>query len=248
MTWTAPRTWVAGEIVTAALLNAQVRDNELVLATVPTISDFSTPGTTSWSKPADLKWAIVEMWGGGSAGSAAGGGGSGSNIAMGAGGGAGAYCRKLYAASSLSSSESLTVGAGGSGNAGDGNSGVNTTFKTLTAGAGAHGQGMAFTGIAALANGGLGGTATNGDVNLAGDDGGKGQVISGPAAIFINHGGGSPFGGGISTFGGSIVGVGVAGNFPGGGGSGSFAQFNLGGGQNGPSGANGRVLVTNFFS
>ena len=27
MAWTTPRTWIAGEVVTAALLNAQVRDN-----------------------------------------------------------------------------------------------------------------------------------------------------------------------------------------------------------------------------
>ena len=33
MAWTAPRTWVADEIVTAALLNAQLRDNLLVLST-----------------------------------------------------------------------------------------------------------------------------------------------------------------------------------------------------------------------
>ena len=33
MAWTAPRTWVTDEIITAALLNAQVRDNLLVLST-----------------------------------------------------------------------------------------------------------------------------------------------------------------------------------------------------------------------
>ena len=31
MAWTAPRTWVAGELVTAALLNTHLRDNLLVL-------------------------------------------------------------------------------------------------------------------------------------------------------------------------------------------------------------------------
>ena len=31
MAWTAPRTWVAGEVLTAALLNTHVRDNENVL-------------------------------------------------------------------------------------------------------------------------------------------------------------------------------------------------------------------------
>lgn len=33
MAWTSPRTWVSGEVLTAALLNQQVRDNELVLST-----------------------------------------------------------------------------------------------------------------------------------------------------------------------------------------------------------------------
>jgi hypothetical protein len=31
MAWTSPRTWVAGEVITAALLNAHVRDNLLEL-------------------------------------------------------------------------------------------------------------------------------------------------------------------------------------------------------------------------
>ncbi|MFA4973636.1 MAG: hypothetical protein WC683_13580 [bacterium] len=31
MAWTAPRTWATGEIVTAAMLNTHVRDNELYL-------------------------------------------------------------------------------------------------------------------------------------------------------------------------------------------------------------------------
>lgn len=31
MSWTAPRTWVAGEVVTAAIMNTHVRDNELAL-------------------------------------------------------------------------------------------------------------------------------------------------------------------------------------------------------------------------
>jgi hypothetical protein len=33
MAWTAPRTWTASEVVTAAMMNAHVRDNELVLKT-----------------------------------------------------------------------------------------------------------------------------------------------------------------------------------------------------------------------
>jgi len=43
MTWTAPRTWVTGETVTAALLNTHVRDNllETSAATVTTAGDLA---------------------------------------------------------------------------------------------------------------------------------------------------------------------------------------------------------------
>jgi hypothetical protein len=46
MAWTTPRTWVAGEVVTAALLNAHVRDNLLAVSGLwtgytPTISGFA---------------------------------------------------------------------------------------------------------------------------------------------------------------------------------------------------------------
>src|SRR3954447_19578174 len=46
MTWTAPRTWVAGEVVTAALLNTHVRDNLKAIGDpwtsyVPTLTNIS---------------------------------------------------------------------------------------------------------------------------------------------------------------------------------------------------------------
>ena len=43
MAWTAPRTWVTGETVTAALLNAHIRDNllETSAATVTTAGDIA---------------------------------------------------------------------------------------------------------------------------------------------------------------------------------------------------------------
>jgi hypothetical protein len=43
MPWTAPRTWVAGELVSAALLNTHLRDNLLVLngATGPVVTNFT---------------------------------------------------------------------------------------------------------------------------------------------------------------------------------------------------------------
>lgn len=47
MAWTAPRTWVVGEILTAALLNTHLRDNLLYLK-----------GDTAWIAPTLLNaWA-----------------------------------------------------------------------------------------------------------------------------------------------------------------------------------------------
>lgn len=43
MAWTAPRTWVSGETVTAALLNVHLRDN------LKALGDPWTPYTPSWT-------------------------------------------------------------------------------------------------------------------------------------------------------------------------------------------------------
>lgn len=53
MAWTSPRTWVAGEVVTAALLNTHLRDNLLELNSTasawttfaPTLSGFALSGS-----------------------------------------------------------------------------------------------------------------------------------------------------------------------------------------------------------
>lgn len=42
MAWTAPRTWVTGEVVTAAMLNQQIRDNELFLYDPPCVRAWRT--------------------------------------------------------------------------------------------------------------------------------------------------------------------------------------------------------------
>jgi hypothetical protein len=47
MAWTAPRTWVAGEVVTAALLNTHLRDNLLSLGTWQTYTPAWTATTTN---------------------------------------------------------------------------------------------------------------------------------------------------------------------------------------------------------
>jgi len=40
MAWTAPRTWTTGELVTAAMMNEQIRDNEVYLKAIDLYSDY----------------------------------------------------------------------------------------------------------------------------------------------------------------------------------------------------------------
>lgn len=59
MSWTAPRTWVTGEIVTAALLNTHLRDNvnDLDRRTSPSGSVVATSQTTTSTSYTDLATA-----------------------------------------------------------------------------------------------------------------------------------------------------------------------------------------------
>lgn len=49
MAWTTPRTWVSGELVTAALLNTHVRDNLSYLKDVPALNGVQFPATQAAS-------------------------------------------------------------------------------------------------------------------------------------------------------------------------------------------------------
>jgi hypothetical protein len=93
------------------------------------IQDFTTPGTTTWTKPAGAKLVYVIAYSGGS------GGGGGrrrgaaniaSQAAYGGGGGAAGGVAELWIdATALSATESVTVGAGGAGGVGGTSDGAN---------------------------------------------------------------------------------------------------------------------------
>jgi hypothetical protein len=60
MSYTAPRTWIAGEVVTAAMLNQQIRDNLLALnGYVLKGSDESRTSTIALSADAALSYTIA---------------------------------------------------------------------------------------------------------------------------------------------------------------------------------------------
>lgn len=58
MSWTAPRTWVAGEVVTAALLNTHVRDN--LLSALARIDDAAS--TTSYDSNSSLGGSLPSQF------------------------------------------------------------------------------------------------------------------------------------------------------------------------------------------
>lgn len=104
---------------------------------------FTSSGT--YSKPAGLKFVVVEVQGGGGAGGGVPATTSGQR-ALGAGGISGVYARSKILASSLGTNETVTVGAGGTGvSGGNGGNGGNSSFGSLvSANGGTGGEGAAF--------------------------------------------------------------------------------------------------------
>jgi hypothetical protein len=175
------------------------------------IQEFTSTGSSTWTKPAGAKFVYVLMFGGG------GGGGSGRKRSSGglataatggAGGGGGGRTELWIPASLLGATETVTVGAGGTGGAAqttddtDGNSGTigdNTTFGSLGT---ARGGGLGNPGSTANSTGGAGG-------------GGLGEFAQGDSRYTATGAAGNNTTGGIGNRGGYRPG--------GGGGAGGFA-------------------------
>lgn len=189
----------------------------------------STTPTTTWTKPSNLKYVVVECQGGGGGGGTE----TSSNDAE-SGGGAGGYSKTILPASVLGSTESVSVGAGG-GAEQDG--GVSFFGSHIICNGGAFGE----------ASAGTGGTATGGLINIQGQPGAPRRNVSGGGANG-GDGGNSMFGFGgrgaleITTAsannGGSATGYGA------GGGGGARGSSGTG---TGGSGTVGFVIVTQYF-
>ena len=128
----------------------------------PTVEAFTSDGT--WTKPAGLLYAVVEVMGAGGGGGSAAGTGSGEGSCA-SGGGSGGYARKVFAAADLPASCAVTVGAGGAGGTagGNGTAGEDSTFAgtgitTVTGGGGGAGLGGSASSTQARVLGGAGGT------------------------------------------------------------------------------------------
>jgi hypothetical protein len=222
----------------------------------------TTNGSYTWSIPAGVNSAQVEVWG-------AGGGGGGGGVAdtVGGGGGGGAYSRSYFngLTSACSGSANITVGAGGVGGTGGGTSGFGTnggngTGTTFTCGSNTVTANFGGGGGADGAYAGSGGALGNGNANFSGGygantgapgSGSGGGSSAGTAANGVSAtsatGATAPSGGGNGGSGNS--GVGNAGNNPGGGGAGGGSRTTTPfTGYGGSAGADGKIVITYYVN
>lgn len=205
-----------------------------VVSRVYTSNDTYTPTT-------GMEYCIVECVGGGG-----GGGGTASGTDNNApGGGAGGYCRAVLDAATVGASQIVTIGAGGAGAANasaSGTTGGNTTFGAILTANGGTGGGLLSAGNR---DAGVGGTASGGDINITGMQGGNYTNSKLPSGIggstIYGAGGGNSF---TNNTGGE---AGKNGSGYGSGGSGALsgsAAGDLAGGD----GASGIVIITEYVS
>jgi hypothetical protein len=215
----------------------------------PTRQVFTSSGT--WTKPAGLVYAEIEVQAAGSGGGGAGASAA-SQHANGGGGGAGGYGASTMLASVLSGAVAVTVGAGGAGGTAAGASGSGgggSSFGAYVAcDAGNAGGGSTTNAAPYGLQGGAGGFCTAGDIQV---QGGSGENSWGDALLGQSgRGADSKYGSGgygRTTGAGSQSMAGIAGSGYGSGGSGALTTSG-GAGAAGGAGAPGVVIVTEYYS
>jgi len=208
--------------------------------TFPTVRVYTNPSILTWSKPSTLSYIVVKVLGsGGSGGGSTGGSG-------GAGGGAGGYCEVKIVASALGSNVQVIVGASVIGSVGGvGRTGNYSGFGGYAscAGGGGGDQGQ---GANAPSQGGTGGVALLGDLNIQGGNGGAGITANTNFAMG-GQGADSPYGVGgwpplVGTGSTGVNGTNGSGYGSGGSGGARIGSGNSGGG----AGAPGLVIVEEY--
>lgn len=244
---TTARAWSANDIVANMLtagsiaLLAQYNTPDFQNATAGRLINrqvFSNPGSFTYNKSDGATWGFVEVKGAGGPGGNASGA-TASNVAVAPGGGSGGYAKSRLA--TLPDTASVVVGAGGT----TGNPGGNSSFGSIVANGGAPGgDNLSSTWVSGVIyqRGGFGGTASGGDINARGDNGGtamysvSGNCLSGDGGLSLYLGSAPPVGGGSGNgFDGDI----------GGGGSGANANLTTTV-YTGGKGGNGIVIVWEY--
>jgi hypothetical protein len=200
------------QIATTAFVLANLTPPGAAAGGFVSVQYFTTPGAFTWTRPVGIKKIYVYVIGGG-------GGGLLYNGTGAPGGGGGGCAVKMIDVTSISSIAGV-VGAGGAQSA----SGSSSTFAnpagTITAGGGSFGSNGGGYPV-----GGVGGTATGGDLNIPG-----GQASGLSIANSIGGTGGIPAFFGVAGVGGGYVSAGTAGVYGGGGGgAGYVANATVGG-------------------
>lgn len=179
-------------------------DARFMTATVK--REYTSVGTTTWTKPTGLSMIYVQAWGGG--GSGASGNGGGTELG---GGGGGGYCDAFFHTNDLSSSHNVVVGSGASTTVNvPGGTGSTTAFGTLLFAFGGGGGGQGGTGAAGGGGGGCFGAGTNASAATAGI-GGDMLATNGSTSTVITTiayqgaGGGGVADGGTPRSGGNTV-------------------------------------------
>jgi len=200
-------------LITTAFLNPIVR----------TYLNAASPAT--WTKPAGLKYVVVEVQ---AAGGNGGSGGANSND-RGSGGGAGGFSEKRIATAALGATETITIGAVG----------ANSSFGVHCS---ANGGSNGTNSTAGIILGAGGGTAADGDKNITGDKGFNALTYDG-ATYITGRGASSVLGLGGSEQ--TIVGGGSAASGFGAGGGGGFGG--IANPQSGGAGSPAIVIVTEYY-
>lgn len=229
----------------------QIKTNyEKIVPIVRTYLNAASPAT--WTKPAGLKYVVVEVQAGGGGGGGADSDSSSGYYEAGGGGGGGGYSKKTITAATLGSTETVTIGAGGAGGTTGttGGTGETSSFGSHSIATGGSG-GYRSDASGYYGAGALGGVGSSGDINIYGNSG-----ETGDGSLSGNGGGmgGNSFlgsGGRNSDNADSkgLYGTGDSGIIYGGGGGGAFSVYggSYAGDKTGGAGAAGIVIVTEFY-
>lgn len=207
-----------------------VSKSSFITPVIRTYLNAASPAT--WTKPAGLKYVIVEVQAGGG-----GGGSADTNRNAGSGGAGGGYSRKLIPVASLGTTETVTIGAGGAADTAGGTSSFGSHASATGGGGGAESGGISTPGV-----------GSGGDINLYGGAGHRPMSESTSSSSYKHQGiGGGSFFGNVTpqaADGGGDT-AGTAGYIYGSGGGGASSS---GGSNAGGAGAAGIVIVTEYYS